>query len=80
MTVYSLKVLIQYPNAAFKVPSLVASSRWLIVVNGRQMIDELRKAPDDAFSFTKHAADDVSALSLQTSVHCAHIRLIVPDT
>ncbi|KAF6749691.1 cytochrome P450 [Ephemerocybe angulata] len=47
----------KYAGQAFKMPNLTTSSRWLIVVNGNQLVDELRKAPSDALSFNETTLD-----------------------
>ncbi|KAN0094344.1 Cytochrome P450 [Tylopilus felleus] len=39
----------KYKSAAFKV---VDGYRWIVVLGGREHIEELRKAPEDALSFT----------------------------
>ncbi|KAJ7689419.1 cytochrome P450 [Mycena rosella] len=39
---------LKYPGRAFKVP---LANRWLVVLNGRTLIDDLRKAPADALCF-----------------------------
>ena len=44
----SSEALSQYKGGAFKVPML---DRWLVIVTGSRMIDELRRFPDDYVSF-----------------------------
>lgn len=46
-------------------PNLTTASRWLIIVNGEQMVDELRKAPSDMLSFNEVTLD-VGAVLLVT--------------
>ncbi|TFK29185.1 cytochrome P450 [Coprinopsis marcescibilis] len=41
----------KYNGRAFKIPTLMTGDRWLIVVSGKQMIEEVRKAPEDKLSF-----------------------------
>ncbi|KAG7094523.1 hypothetical protein E1B28_005352 [Marasmius oreades] len=38
----------KYPGQAFKVPLL---DRWLVIISGRDMLEDLRKATDDQLSF-----------------------------
>ncbi|KXN83235.1 Ent-kaurene oxidase [Leucoagaricus sp. SymC.cos] len=38
----------KYPGRIFKVASI---SRWVVVVNGPKLVDDVRKAPDDVLSF-----------------------------
>lgn len=47
----------QYKSAPFKVAD---GSRWIVVLGGREHMEELQKAPEDALSFLD-AADDVSS-------------------
>lgn len=47
----------KYAGRAFKMPNLTTASRWLIIVNGEQMVDELRKAPSDMLSFNEVTLD-----------------------
>ncbi|RDB20446.1 hypothetical protein Hypma_012419 [Hypsizygus marmoreus] len=44
----------KYPGTAFKFPMV---SKWMIVVSGPQMVDDLRKATDDLVSFRDAVAD-----------------------
>ncbi|KAI9571035.1 cytochrome P450 [Boletus coccyginus] len=46
----------KYKSAPFKVADRY---RWIVVLGGRQHIDELRKAPDDVLSFLDAASDSV---------------------
>ena len=50
----------QYKSAPFKVADRY---RWIVVLGGRQHIEELRKAPDDALSFPEAANDVCSKIS-----------------
>ncbi|KAJ7278114.1 cytochrome P450 [Mycena rebaudengoi] len=43
---------LKYPGQAFKV---VLGNRWLVILNGRALIQELQKAPDDELSFIEAA-------------------------
>ena len=45
--VHSLDVPLQYPESAFKIPLL---DKWMIVVAGRNMVEEFGKHGDDALS------------------------------
>ena len=38
----------QYKGGVFKVPAI---DRWIVVVSGPELIDELRKMPDEMVSF-----------------------------
>jgi len=40
----------KYPGKAFKV---ALANRWLVLLNGRTLIDDLRKAPDDSLSVSE---------------------------
>jgi hypothetical protein len=51
---------IQYNGKAFKISM---TSRWMIVVTGPDMIEDIRKADDDKMSF-RDANADVLLLSL----------------
>lgn len=51
----------QYKSAAFKV---VDGYRWIVVLGGREHIEELRKAPEDALSFTA----EINYVS--SKIHC----------
>ncbi|GLB35443.1 putative cytochrome p450 [Lyophyllum shimeji] len=44
----------KYRGAAFKVPGI---SKWIVVVSGPQMVEDLRKATDDQVSFRDAVAD-----------------------
>ena len=41
---------LQYPGSVFKVASL---DRWLVVASGADMIEDIRKRPDDELSFLR---------------------------
>ncbi|KAJ7247865.1 cytochrome P450 [Mycena haematopus] len=41
---------LKYPGKAFKV---ALANRWLVLLNGRTLIDDLRKAPDDSLSMAE---------------------------
>jgi len=45
--------------STFKVPNL---NRWLVIVSGPKLVEELRKAPQDQLSFTE-AVNEVSCKS-----------------
>ncbi|KAF9001314.1 cytochrome P450 [Cyathus striatus] len=45
----------RYPDAIFKVPTI---QKWEVVVNGPQLIDDIRRAGDDELSF-HHASSDL---------------------
>ena len=45
----------QYKDGFFRVPMM---DRWLVVVTGPELVDELRKIPDEKLSFD-HAVRDV---------------------
>ncbi|KAF8637704.1 hypothetical protein AX16_010779 [Volvariella volvacea WC 439] len=58
-SVFKLKVMVQdaltkYNGATFRVPTFQG---WMVVVTTPQLIDELRKAPDDALSFEEAFAE-----------------------
>lgn len=38
----------QYPGRPFKIAAI---SRWVVVLNGPQLVDEVRRAPADILSF-----------------------------
>ncbi|KAJ6594338.1 cytochrome P450 [Mycena capillaripes] len=40
-------VVLQYPGKAFKV---ALGNRWLVILNGRTLVEEFQKAPDDCLS------------------------------
>ena len=48
----------QYFGGVFKV---ALYDRWLVVISGRKLIEDLRKRPDDEVSFTE-AIEDVRVL------------------
>ncbi|KAG2005613.1 cytochrome P450 [Coprinopsis cinerea AmutBmut pab1-1] len=41
----------KYPGSVFKVPTLSSPNRWMIVVNGSRLIEDLRKASKEQLSF-----------------------------
>ncbi|KAJ7269665.1 cytochrome P450 [Mycena rebaudengoi] len=43
---------LKYPGRAFKVPLV---NRWLVIINGREMIEQFRKAGDDQVSVSESA-------------------------
>lgn len=45
---------LQYPGQPFKVPTM---SRWIVVLNGTQHVEDVRKASDDVLSFQKAIAE-----------------------
>ncbi|TEB39794.1 cytochrome P450 [Coprinellus micaceus] len=47
----------KYKGAPFKVSTFETASRWLIIVSGRNMIDDIRKAPVDVLSLNEAALD-----------------------
>lgn len=53
----------KYPGAAFKVPTLGTSTGWQIIISGKGMIDELRKAPLEAMTLAEANVD-----TLQTDI------------
>ncbi|EAU87974.2 cytochrome P450 [Coprinopsis cinerea okayama7 len=42
----------KYPGGVFKVPTLSSPNRWLIVVSGAKLVDDIRKAGKDELSFS----------------------------
>ncbi|KAG6906247.1 hypothetical protein DXG01_014965 [Tephrocybe rancida] len=56
----------KYRGHAFKIPGI---SRWMVVISGNQMVDELCKAPDDQISFLEAAADSIQAIYTMGEVH-----------
>lgn len=48
------RLLSQYKGRVFKVALI---DRWLVVINGTKLVDELQKMPDDKVSFMEAAAD-----------------------
>lgn len=44
----------QYPGTAFKVPML---SKWMIVISGPKMVDDIRRATDDQVDFNDAVAE-----------------------
>ncbi|KAG6901631.1 hypothetical protein C0995_009799 [Termitomyces sp. Mi166 len=58
-TIRHANVQFYYRGAAFKIPGV---SRWTVVVSGRQMVDEIRKAADDHINFREAVIE-----SIQTS-------------
>lgn len=55
-----LPYCLQYHGSAFKVAQL---NHWLVFVGGHQMIDDIRRAPEDQLSFTKTVLE-VGAITL----------------
>lgn len=45
---------LQYKEGVFKIP---LTDRWLVVVSGPKLVEELRKLPDDKMSFLDAIAD-----------------------
>jgi hypothetical protein len=56
----------KYRGSAFKVPNL---SRWLVVVSGPQMIDDIRQASDDQMSFGEAVAEVCSLGAVYEASH-----------
>ncbi|KAH8092525.1 cytochrome P450 [Cristinia sonorae] len=57
----------KYKGRAFKVPELF---RWMIIVTGPQLIEELRKAPDDQLSFDEAVSDSLQVdYTLGPTIH-----------
>ncbi|TCD68632.1 hypothetical protein EIP91_010287 [Steccherinum ochraceum] len=57
----------KYKGGAFKVPELF---RWLVVVTGPQLIEELRKAGDDELSFDEAVAESLQVdYTLGPTIH-----------
>jgi hypothetical protein len=54
----------QFKGGVFKVAAL---DKWILVVSGPQLIDELRKAPEDALSFDSAVTDVRSSSFLSPS-------------
>jgi hypothetical protein len=48
----------QYHGKAFKIPQI---NKWLVVVSGERMVEDIRRAPDDTLSL-RHAIDEVRPL------------------
>ncbi|KAK1231302.1 hypothetical protein PQX77_005582 [Marasmius sp. AFHP31] len=48
----------QYPSAAFKIPTLFG---WAVIVNGRQMYEDLKRAPEESLSVLE-AFEEVGGL------------------
>ncbi|GLB33473.1 putative cytochrome p450 [Lyophyllum shimeji] len=48
----------KYRGGAFKIPGLF---RWTVVVGGKQMVDDLRKAKDDQISFMEAVGESIQA-------------------
>ncbi|KAF9453720.1 cytochrome P450 [Macrolepiota fuliginosa MF-IS2] len=46
----------RYPGQAFKVATL---SRWLVILNGKQHVDDVRKATDDDVSFLEATEESI---------------------
>ncbi|KAG6866486.1 hypothetical protein C0991_003030 [Blastosporella zonata] len=49
----------KYRGHAFKIAGI---SKWTVFISGNQMIDDLRKAPDDHISFTEAAAESIQTI------------------
>ncbi|KAG6915977.1 hypothetical protein DXG01_009029 [Tephrocybe rancida] len=49
----------KYRGAVFKIPGI---SNWTVVISGHQLVDELRKAPEDQISFNDAAAESLQML------------------
>lgn len=55
---------LQYYGAAFKVPTLETSSRWLVIVTGPKLIEELRNAGDETLSNYEYNLDVGTHISM----------------
>lgn len=51
----SVLIMSQYKDSFFKVPTM---NRWVVVITGPRLLEELRKIPDERLSFD-HAMQDV---------------------
>ncbi len=58
--IYILCVIAQYYGTSFKVAFL---DKWLVVVSGPEMLDELRRRPDDEVSFLEGAEEVGQAIA-----------------
>ncbi|KDR66030.1 hypothetical protein GALMADRAFT_162272 [Galerina marginata CBS 339.88] len=66
----------KYYGTPFKVANM---SKWLVVVSGPQMIDDIRQASDDQLSFEEAAADTIQTdytLGRQVRVDTYHIGIV----
>lgn len=45
---------LQYPNRPFKVAAI---SKWVVVLSGKQHIDDIRRAPDEVLSLVEAIAE-----------------------
>ncbi|KAK1228836.1 hypothetical protein PQX77_008103 [Marasmius sp. AFHP31] len=66
----------KYPRGAFKIPTLTG---WTVIVNGTQMIDDIRRATDAELSFEEAVADVLQieyTMSPQLHNNPYHISLV----
>ncbi|KAJ8081924.1 hypothetical protein PM082_007770 [Marasmius tenuissimus] len=66
----------KYPGGAFKIPTL---SGWQVVVNGPQMINDMRRATDEELSFVQAAGHQLQVdytMSPNTHINPYHINVV----
>ncbi|KAH8113854.1 cytochrome P450 [Phellopilus nigrolimitatus] len=66
----------KYNLGTFKIPVL---ERWIVIVSKPELVEEIRKAPDDKFSFTEAAHDIIAArwtIGSNVALHSYHFSII----
>ncbi|EPQ60474.1 cytochrome P450 [Gloeophyllum trabeum ATCC 11539] len=64
----------KYKGRAFKVANI---DRWMVIVSGPKLIDEVRRAPDDVLSFTE-ATNDMLSIDYTLSPNVHHNEYHIP--
>ncbi|EKM48059.1 uncharacterized protein PHACADRAFT_109467 [Phanerochaete carnosa HHB-10118-sp] len=60
----------QHKGKTFKIPF---TDRWIVVVTGKKLVDELQRLPDDAVSFIDAAGEVRSCLALNRNARSSDI-------
>ncbi|KAJ3712730.1 cytochrome P450 [Lentinula raphanica] len=66
----------KYPNRIFKIPQM---DRWVIIASGRELIEDLMKAPDNELSMIDAAAETLQleyTMSKEVVIHPYHVAIV----
>ncbi|KAF8662092.1 hypothetical protein AX16_001202 [Volvariella volvacea WC 439] len=67
---------VKHPNALFKIPTI---TKWEVIANGRELVNDIRKARDDELSLSAAAADNLHlmySLKLGITEDPYHVKVI----
>lgn len=66
----------QFHGAVFKVALF---DQWMVIVNGRKLVDDLRKRPDDELSFNE-ALEEVRTINSYTEYYGKGANILFPPS